>query len=56
MHAVAIVLTLLSRLRRRRYLLLDHDGIVRHTWSGWTLSTDGDIESKAKKLLIAIPR
>ena len=38
------------------YLLLDHDGIVRHTWRGYDGSTDGDIESKAKKLLKDLPR
>ena len=38
------------------YLMLDHDGIVRHTWRGWSPSLDGDVESKAKKLLKAIPR
>ena len=38
------------------YLLLDHDGIVRHTWRGYDASTDGDIESKAKKLLKVLPR
>ena len=36
------------------YLLLDHDGIVRHTWRGYNSSLDGDIESKAKKLIKAI--
>ena len=36
------------------YLLLDHEGIVRHTWAGYNPSNDGDIESKAKKLLKAI--
>lgn len=36
------------------YLLLDHDGIVRHTWRGYNPSVDGDIESKAKKLIKAI--
>lgn len=36
------------------YLLLDHDGIVRHTWRGYNSSVDGDIESKAKKLIQAI--
>ena len=36
------------------YLLLDHDGIVRHTWRGYSPSVDGDIESKAKKLIKAI--
>lgn len=34
------------------YVLLDHDGIVRHTWVG--SSNEGDIESKAKKLIKAI--
>jgi peroxiredoxin len=36
------------------YLLLDHDGIVRHTWRGYNPSVDGDIESKAKKLIKVI--
>jgi len=38
------------------YLLLDHEGIVRHTWTGYGSSTDGDIEHKAKKLLKDLPR
>jgi peroxiredoxin len=38
------------------YLLLDHDGIVRHTWRGYNESVDGDIESKAKKLIKEILR
>ena len=36
------------------YLLLDHEGIVRHTWTGYNPSVDGDIESKAKKLIKAM--
>ena len=36
------------------YILLDHEGIVRHVWTGMT--NDGDIESKAKKLIKDIPR
>lgn len=38
------------------YLLLDHEGIVRHTWAGYSPSVDGDIESKAKKLIKEIAR
>ena len=38
------------------YLLLDHDGIVRHTSRGYAGSTAGDIESKARKLLKDVPR
>jgi peroxiredoxin len=34
------------------YVLLDQDGIVRHTWVG--SSNEGDIESKAKKLIKAV--
>jgi thiol-disulfide isomerase/thioredoxin len=33
------------------YLLLDHEGIVRYTRTGWNPSVDGEIESRTKKLL-----
>ena len=36
------------------YLLLDHEGIIRHAWRGYDGSVDGDIESKAKKLIKAM--
>jgi peroxiredoxin/Tfp pilus assembly protein PilF len=38
------------------YLLLDHEGIVRHAWRGYDGSVDGDIEREAKKLIKAIAR
>ena len=38
------------------YLLVDHEGIIRHAWRGYSGSVDGDIESKAKKLIKEIPR
>jgi peroxiredoxin/Flp pilus assembly protein TadD len=37
------------------YILLDHEGIVRFTKVGWGPTTDGEIESQARKLLRAIP-
>ena len=33
------------------YILLDHEGIVRFTKVGWGPTTDGEIESEARKLL-----
>ena len=36
------------------YILLDHEGIVRFTKVGWGPTTDGEIESQARKLLRAM--
>ncbi len=36
------------------YLLLDHEGVIRFTKSGWNRSVDGQIEREARKLLKAM--